>query len=236
MEEGLDDTARPPRRLDPEARREQIVAAAVCYFAQVGFGGTTRDLAQRAGVTQALLYRYFSRKSDLVEAVFDRVFLGRLDPGWIAEIRDRDVALQDRLTRFYRQYAAAIFTYEWMRIFMWAGLAGEALNLRYLSHVEGSLLAPMREEIIADRGFRAPDMEEMWALHGGIVYLGIRRFIYQLPTPDDVAPVIGRSVARFLAGLSDPPAPPAGLSRAGGGSSPAARQAAARSGHALPRR
>jgi hypothetical protein len=44
-------------------------------------------------------------------------------------------------------------------------------------------------------------MEEMWALHGSIIYLGIRRFIYQLPTPDDVGPVIDRSVERFLAGL-----------------------------------
>jgi hypothetical protein len=44
-------------------------------------------------------------------------------------------------------------------------------------------------------------MEEMWALHGSIVYLGIRRFIYQLPTPADDGPVIDRTVARFLAGL-----------------------------------
>jgi AcrR family transcriptional regulator len=189
------------RRLEPQARREQIVTGAVAYFAEVGFGGTTRDLARRIGITQALLYRYFASKSELVEAVFERVFLDRLSPHWNDEIRDTTQPLDHRLRHFYRQYAAAIFTYEWMRIFMWAGLAGEALNLRYLTRVGDSLLSALRDEIAKDGRYRTPEMEEMWALHGSIVYLGIRRFIYQLPTPDDVGPVIDRSVERFLAGL-----------------------------------
>jgi AcrR family transcriptional regulator len=193
--------ARHGRRLEPQARREQIVAAAVGYFAEVGFGGTTRDLAARIGITQALLYRYFASKAELVEAVFERVFLNRLSPRWNDEIRDRAQPLEDRLRRFYRQYAAAIFTYEWMRIFMWAGLAGEALNQRYLSRVGDSLLVHLRDEIAAAGPYRAPEMEEMWALHGSIVYIGIRRFIYHLPTPEDVGPVIEQSVARFLTGL-----------------------------------
>lgn len=192
---------RTARRLDPQARREQILAAAVCYFAEVGLGGTTRDLARRIGITQALLYRYFASKAELLEAVFERVFLGRLSPRWNAELRDRTQPLEQRLSRFYREYGAAIFTYEWMRIFMWAGLAGEALNQRYLSRVADSLLAPLRDEIAAAGPYRTPDMEEMWALHGSIVYIGIRGFIYQLPTPADAGPVIDRSVERFLHGL-----------------------------------
>ncbi len=197
-----------PRRLDAEARRERILAAAICYFAEVGFGGTTRDLARRAGMTQALLYRYFASKQELQEAVFERVFLGRLDPAWETELRDRAVPLHDRLCRFYRQYTAAIFTYEWMRIFMWAGLAGEALNRRYLTHVADRLLAPLRDEIAAAGTHRAPEMEDIWALHGAIVYAGIRRHIYHLPVPDDPAPAIERAVACFLAALRlpDPPA------------------------------
>jgi AcrR family transcriptional regulator len=211
---------RPGRRLDPAERRERIVAAAVCYFAEVGFGGTTRDLAKRAGMTQALLYRYFASKDELAEAVYEHVFLGRLQPHWPALLRDRALPLEARMIRFYREYTAAIFTYEWMRIFMWAGLAGEKLNRRYLGHVGERLLTPLAEAIAADGRFRAPDLEAMWALHGGIVYLGIRRFIYQLPTPEDVGPVIEQSIARFLAGLgaSTPTgdgSSPAGPSRAG---------------------
>lgn len=190
------------RRLGPEARREQILCAAVAWFAEVGFAGTTRDLARRAGVTQALLYKYFASKAELTEAVFERIYLGRLDPRWLKELRDRRMPLAARICRFYQQYTAAIFTYEWMRIFMWAGLAGDALNQRYLGHVGDRLLAPMADEIAAALGGHRPAMEDMWNLHGGIVYIGIRRFIYRLPTPDDHHPVIEAAVARFLGGFS----------------------------------
>ena len=190
------------RRLSPDARREQIIAGAVPYFAEVGFSGTTRDLARRIGVTQALLYRYFSSKADLVEAVFEHVFLGRLTPHWLAALRDRSVPLDDRLCRFYGEYTAAIFTYEWMRIFMWAGLAGDRLNRRYLDRIAKDLLAPIGEEIAASPGYHRPGIEDLWNLHGGIVYIGIRRFIYRLPTPSDPQPAIAAAVARFLRGLS----------------------------------
>lgn len=190
------------RRLDPQARREEIIRAAVAYFAEVGFGGSTRELAQRAGVTQALLYKYFASKADLREAVFEHVYLGRLSPHWPAGLRDRSLPLQARLCRFYGEYTRAIFTYEWMRIFMWAGLDGDALNRRYLEHLGALLLGPMREEVLAEaHGRWVPEMEDLWNLHGSIVYLGIRRFIYHLPTPDDVTPVIEAAVERFLSPL-----------------------------------
>lgn len=189
------------RRLDAEARREQILDAAVACIAEQGFGATTREVARRAGVTQALLYQYFASKQALTEAVYDRIFLGRLDPRWMKGIRDRAQPIEQRLASFYACYTRAIFTYEWMRIFMWSGLAGEGLNRRYLGTVEARLLRPLAEEIAADGRFGAPDTEAMWALHGGVVYIGIRRFIYDLATPDDTAPVVATSVRRFLDGL-----------------------------------
>lgn len=191
------------RRLDPAARREEIIRAAVAYFAEVGFGGSTRELAQRAGVTQALLYKYFTSKAELREAVFERVYLGRIAPHWLADLRERAVPLRARLCRFYGEYTDAIFTYEWMRIFMWAGLDGDALNRRYLEHLSRLLLAPLRAEVAAEAAGRwEPQMEDVWNLHGGIVYLGIRRHIYHLPVPADVMPVIAAAVDRFLAPLA----------------------------------
>ncbi len=192
-----------PRRLDPASRREAIIRAAICHFAEAGLGGTTREIAERAGITQALLYRYFASKAELAEAVFERVYLGRLDPRWAEELRDRRVPMRERLRRFYRQYTAAIFTNEWMRIFMWAGLAGEALNREYLQLVGETLLTPLRDEIAADPSLRPPGMEELWSLHGSIVYLGIRRFVYRMPTPEDPGPVIDAAVDRFLRALAE---------------------------------
>ncbi len=187
------------RRLSPQARRTQIVDAAVCYFAEAGLSGTTRDLARRAGITQALLYQYFESKTDLLEAVFERVYLGRMAPEWPSLLADRSQPLRTRMVTFYREYTVAIFTYEWMRIFMWAGLAGERLNRRYLEHVRDLLLTPLMAELEATATTtNRPQIEDLWNLHGGIVYLGIRQHIYHLPVPDDVMPVIERAIDRFL--------------------------------------
>jgi AcrR family transcriptional regulator len=187
------------RRLSPDARRDMIVDAAVRYFAEVGFSGSTRDLARRVGVTQPLLYKYFATKADLVDAVFEKVYLDRLDPAWPALLSNVSRPMRDRLAEFYRAYTAAIFTYEWMRIFMFAGLAGEQLNKRYLTHVRDILLAPVLAELRAGSDRSRLDMEDMFNLHGGIVYLGIRRFIYQLSPPDEIGSIIDRAIDRFLA-------------------------------------
>lgn len=187
------------RRLRPAERRLQIVEAAVAFFAEAGLAGTTRDLSQRLGITQSLLYKYFDSKESLVEAVFERVYLDRLQPEWRALLLDRALPLRERMLRFYTAYTDAIFTYEWMRIFMFSGLAGAQLNARYLGHLRVAFLEPMLGEIAASAtSTRLPDMEDIWNLHGGIVYLGIRRFVYQTPTPDDVGPAIERAIDRFL--------------------------------------
>jgi AcrR family transcriptional regulator len=187
------------RRLRPEERRVQIVEAAVGFFAEVGLDGRTRDLAARLGIPQSLLYKYFDSKESLLEAVFEHVYLGRLKPEWRVWIGDRSQPLKSRLLRFYSAYTDAIFTYEWMRVFMFSGLAGAQLNNRYLAHLRTAFLAPMLDEIVREaRGGRVPDMEDLWNLHGGIVYLGIRRHVYQVPTPDDVGPPIERAIDRLL--------------------------------------
>lgn len=186
------------KRLSPDQRRDMIVEAAARHFAEMGFSGSTRDLARRLCVTQPLLYKYFATKADLVEAVFERIYLGRLRPHWPALLADRARPLKARLVDFYAEYTQAIFTYEWLRIFMFAGLSGDALNRRYLQHLRDLLLAPLLEEMRAAAPGARPDIEDLWSLHGSIIYIGIRRFIYQAGAPDDVAPVIERSIDRFL--------------------------------------
>lgn len=187
------------QRLPPEVRRLQIIETAAAFFAEVGLEGRTRDLSERLGITQSLLYKYFDSKESLLEAVFEHVYLGRLSPEWPRLLRDKQLPLRTRVLQFYFEYTRAIFTYEWMRIFMFSGLAGEQLNRRYLSFLSELLLAPMLEEITeACRGQRQPTMEDIWNLHGGIVYLGIRKYIYQTSTPDDIEPTISHAIDRFL--------------------------------------
>jgi TetR/AcrR family transcriptional regulator, transcriptional repressor of aconitase len=50
-------------RLDSDERRKAIVAATVPLFARKGFAGTTtKELAEAAGISEALLFRHFPTK------------------------------------------------------------------------------------------------------------------------------------------------------------------------------
>ena len=59
------------QRFAPAEREQLIIDGAIQFFADVGFAGQTRELAQRLGITQPLLYRYFPTKQDLIEKVYD---------------------------------------------------------------------------------------------------------------------------------------------------------------------
>ncbi|WP_431914147.1 TetR/AcrR family transcriptional regulator [Nonomuraea jabiensis] len=61
-------------------RREQLLDAALRVFADKGVdGATVKDVAQAAGVTPGLLYRYFDSKEAMVETLLsERGFLPRL--------------------------------------------------------------------------------------------------------------------------------------------------------------
>jgi AcrR family transcriptional regulator len=53
-------------RLDSDERRKAIVTAAVPLFARRGFAGTTtKELAEAAGISEALLFRHFPSKKHL---------------------------------------------------------------------------------------------------------------------------------------------------------------------------
>ena len=59
-------------RLPAPDRRRQILAVAMELFARRGFRGTTtRQIAERAGVNEAIVFRHFPRKEDLYWAVLD---------------------------------------------------------------------------------------------------------------------------------------------------------------------
>lgn len=61
------------RRTRPDARREHILAVADEVFARDGYGVTSMSsIAARLGGSKATLYKYFSSKEDLFNAVMQR--------------------------------------------------------------------------------------------------------------------------------------------------------------------
>jgi AcrR family transcriptional regulator len=64
------------RRLEPDARREQILACAVRLFGEHPYAAvSTTDIAAEAGVARGLLNHYFGTKRDLYLEVVRRIVL-----------------------------------------------------------------------------------------------------------------------------------------------------------------
>ncbi len=194
-------------RLSPVEREKQIIDGAIAYFSEVGFSGQTRELSKRLGITQPLLYRYFSSKQALIERVYKTVFEGRWNPAWVSLIRDRSIPLRDRLIEFYRQYSAATYRPDWMRIYLYAGLSGPVLNQRYINLLQRELLPVYCREVRQYCGVESPDLpvsseeiEFVWSLHGGIFYYAVRQHVYLLPMDVDFMFKVQYAVDNFLAG------------------------------------
>ena len=65
--------ATPQTRFSSANRREQILEVATALFAQQGFQGTTtKVIAEKSGVTEALIFRHFPSKEELYWAVIER--------------------------------------------------------------------------------------------------------------------------------------------------------------------
>ena len=195
------------RRLSPDDRRQEFVAKATEFFSEEGFGGGTRALARRLGVTQPLLYRYFPSKDDLIKEVYRTVYLDPLETGWEKLLTDRSRSLRSRLLEFYRTYTDAIFTRKLLRIYLYSGLKGLDINRWYVGMVKDKILTRIIRECRHEVGLavqtkpNAAELELAWVLHGGIFYYGVRKYIYESPVLEDKEQMIGDALDVFLAGF-----------------------------------
>src|SRR3984885_2327700 len=195
------------KRLSPDDRRQEFVAKATEFFSEQGFGGGTRDLARRLGVTQPLLYRYFPSKDDLIKEVYRTVYLEPLDTGWEKLLCDRSRPVPDRLQEFYLAYTAVIFTRKWLRIYLYSGLKGLDINRWYVGVVRDKIRTRIIRECRHDLGLpaqsrpTAPEIEMAWVFHSGIFYYGVRKYIYESPVLEDQEQMIRDALDVFLAGF-----------------------------------
>ncbi|MBB4913058.1 TetR/AcrR family transcriptional regulator [Streptosporangium saharense] len=67
MEDGVVDK---PRRADAQRNKEALLDAAAAIFVTSGVEAPVRDIAARAGVGTATIYRHFPTRADLIIAVY----------------------------------------------------------------------------------------------------------------------------------------------------------------------
>jgi AcrR family transcriptional regulator len=117
-----------------EARREQVVKAAVKKFAQTGYHATTiKEIAEAAGVSPGLIYTYVKDKEDVLMLVFLATFRK-----YETEIPTKLVGISDPLEKF----CAAVRAY--------CECVGDNLDSTLIAYQESKSLRPERRKIVQE--------------------------------------------------------------------------------------
>ena len=176
-------------------------------FSEVGFDVSTRDIAKRCGITQAALYRHFRSKDAIVEAVFRSKFLDR-DLSYFAEaLTQPSQSLETRIASAYRAFFERLSKVS-QRLFLRAAMDGYPLPSEFGAPLDHEILEPLVAQLRIDRGFPPLDVEPLkraerelvLLLHCAVVFLALRKNVYNISL-DDAAPwIIEQDVHVWLTG------------------------------------
>ena len=149
------------KRMSAEGRREQILEGAWNLFAQKGFRGTTtREIAKRLGISEALMFKYFPTKAALYRAIIQKRMNGSEEMIFPKEAIDsqNDREVFTSILSFLLRKNAADPTF--MRLLLYSALEGHDLSKMFfenhaMDHTQ--LLAQYIRRRIKENGFRKVD-------------------------------------------------------------------------------
>lgn len=172
------------RRMSTVDRKRQILDRAIEYFAKHGIDGQLRNLTKGLGVTHTLLYHYFPTKDALIKAVYEDVFESRWKPEWEQLLDNKKLTPEEKLNAFYVDYSNTVLTYDFVRILIFSGLSDHSISDKFFELLRSRLIPRLIRETrkYCDLSSKSKpsqrELELLMGLHGGIFYIGIRRWIY----------------------------------------------------------
>lgn len=178
----------PHPRMAAEDRRRQLLDVAIDLFSKRGFSGTTtREIAQAAGVTEAIIFRHFATKQDLYAAILDHATeVTGLDI-WMAQVQEHMDRNDD--AGLFRSIVARIIEIHrteprFERLMLHASLEGHEFAVMHRNQIM-SLIGVRVHEYIERRqksaALRDCDPRAIiFALVGAAQYYAIQKYMYQL--------------------------------------------------------
>ena len=198
------------KRLPAAERKAVILREASLFFAREGFSASTRDLADRLGVRQALLYKYFPSKDALLDAIFEEVLATHWVMEWAGVFSDASMSTEEKLVHFYSEHLKNEDGIG-LRLFLRAALDGWPLSARRLELVHAKLVRPLVAEL--RREAKLPDYDArplMWGelelvmvLHASVIFYSMRVHIYGGDMPSNTDDVLRLYVSTFLNGAHE---------------------------------
>ncbi len=176
----------PRKRMSGDERRRRLIKAAVELFSKRGFGGVaTKQIADAAGVNEALLFRDFGTKRGLYTAILDSKTEESRAAEWREELRSLAERKDDEgLFRFL--FGKILDGYrddpEYQRLLLYASLEGHEIS-KIFNETRGlpmfSFLTRYVEQRQNDEVFAAGDPRAIaFAIFGLPVYYAMVRRLF----------------------------------------------------------
>ena len=185
-------------RIPAEERRRQLIEVAINLFSRKGFGGaTTREIAQAAGVTEAIIFRHFATKQDLYAAILDHIRVAVGTERWPAEFQA--LMEQNDDEGLFRRIVSGIVEMHrtqprFERLMLHAALEGHEIAVMHHSHLMMAVGNPVREYIERrqkEGALRGSDpMAVILAAAGMARSWAMQKYLYQIcesPASDEEA-------------------------------------------------
>jgi AcrR family transcriptional regulator len=186
-------------------RQASIIAAASSLFAQKGFNGTTtREIAKTAGISEALLFRYFPTKRALYAAILaEKVQLSQLMASVEEAAEKRDDTRVFTLIASFRIHRGTDPTL--LRLLLFSALEGHELSdmfFRNRHRVFYEFLAGYIARRSLEGKFRKVDpLLAAQSFVGMIVYHRLLHEIFKVPPHCSPEEAVAGYVDVFLEGL-----------------------------------
>ncbi len=123
-------------RMSAEERREQLLEVAVGLFSDCGFSGTTtKQIANAAGISEAMIFRHFSTKDDLYKAILEKCKGGMKTPPWEKDEKQKQAFEQKNDYEFFYHFALKALDHQQKDVDFMRLLFHSALEKHELSQI-----------------------------------------------------------------------------------------------------
>ena len=199
----------PSRRIPAAARKASIIRSAAALFAEKGFNGTkTREIAERAGVSEALIFKHFPSKEDLYAAILAEK---SPVPGLLEKIKA--LAEQRRDGEVFTTIAETIVggapDQNLMRLIFFSALEShEMSDMFFQNHIRHfyDVLASYIELRINDGAFQPVEpLVAARAFMGMLIYHRLLSVLFRVPLTQEPQEIVCTFVKVFMDGLKAQP-------------------------------
>ena len=196
----------PGPRIPAAARKAGIIRSAAEIFGEKGFSGTkTREIAARAGVSEALIFKHFPSKEDLYAAILaEKSPL----PGLLERIKA--LAEQRKDVEVFTMIAETIVggapDQNLMRLILFSALESHELSdMFFQNHIRHfyDVLASYIEQRIEDGAFQpVPPLVAARAFMGMLIYHRLLTVLFRAPLTQEPKDIVHTFVTVFMDGLT----------------------------------